>query len=246
MLPVHIVCISRRTILSSDEESDETAEPSYQPPTLPRSGPYRAPPLVSSSPPAPPPPPTANSPPPPPVGLRDPRLQIAPIGSSVQLSPQASTSTSTPRRPLQPTAQPRDSMMVRLLTLLEDIKDTQRVQFRMLKILVDSLIEPVKRAIAESITETVKETIQYKLKGTADKLSELQQKYDDIIDNIDEQEQYARRNCLIVFGVPEKNDENTTKLVCDIFKTNLKLEVQPLEVPPPKPSPWTKARPPEG
>ena len=136
MLPVHIVCISRRTILSSDEESDETAEPSYQPPTLPRSGPYRAPPLVSSSPPAPPPPPTANSPPPPPVGLRDPQLQIAPIGSSVHLSPQASTSTSTPRRPLQPTAQPRDSMMVRLLTLLEDIKDTQRVQFRMLQSLV--------------------------------------------------------------------------------------------------------------
>ena len=86
MLPVHIVCISRRTILSSDEESDETAEPSYQPPTLPRSGPYRAPPLVSSSPPAPPPPPTANSPPPPPVGLRDPQLQIAPIGSSVHFT----------------------------------------------------------------------------------------------------------------------------------------------------------------
>ena len=101
-----------------------------------------------------------------------------------------------------------------------------------------------KGAIAESITETVKETIQYELKGTADKLSELQQKYDDIIDNIDEQEQYSRRNCLIVFGVPEKNDENTTKLVCDIFKTNLKLEVQPSEID--RSQPWTKARPPEG
>ncbi len=49
------------------------------------------------------------------------------------------------------------------------------------KILMDSLIEPIKKAIAESITETVKETIQYELKDTADKLCELQQKYDDLI-----------------------------------------------------------------
>ncbi|KAM3878477.1 protein-glutamine gamma-glutamyltransferase 2 [Diretmus argenteus] len=98
------------------------------------------------------------------------------------------------------------------------------------KILMDSLIEPVKKAIAESITETVKETIQYELKGTAEKLNELQQNYDDLIDNLDEQEQYSRRNCLIVFGVPEQKDESTTKLVCDIFKANLKIEVLPSEI----------------
>ena len=98
------------------------------------------------------------------------------------------------------------------------------------KILMDSLIEPVKKAIAESITETVRETIQYELKDTADKLRELEHKYDDLIDNLDEQEQYSRRNYLIVFGVPEKRDEDTTKVICDIFKTNLKIEVQPTEI----------------
>ena len=57
------------------------------------------------------------------------------------------------------------------------------------KILMDSLIEPVKKAIAESITETVRETVQYELKDTADKLRELEHKYDDLINNLDEQEQ---------------------------------------------------------
>lgn len=73
------------------------------------------------------------------------------------------------------------------------------------KILMDSLIEPVKKAMAESITKTVRETIQYELKDTADKLCELQHKYDDLIDNLDEQEQYSPRNDLIVFGVHESH-----------------------------------------
>lgn len=36
-------------------------------------------------------------------------------------------------------------------------------------------------------------------------------------DNLDEQGQYSRQNCLVVFGVPENDRENTNKVISDFF-----------------------------
>lgn len=74
---------------------------------------------------------------------------------------------------------------------------------RICNTLLELLIEPVKEAITASITETVKESIEFQLQGTTDKLNDFQEKYDQLLDSLDEQEQYSRRNYLIVFGVPE-------------------------------------------
>lgn len=95
--------------------------------------------------------------------------------------------------------------------------DTSLV-YKISKILLESLMEPVKKAIVEYITEMVKETIQYGLNDGADK---LQHKYEDLIHNLGEQEQFCRRNCLFVF-VPEKRDEDKIRVVCDIFRTKLR------------------------
>ncbi len=121
-----------------------------------------------------------------------------------------------------------------------DIKDTISKQIDILfqdsdfirkisKILVDCLIEPVKKAITDSIMESVKESLKYELKNTIGKLAKLQKKYDDLEDTLDKQEQYSRRNCLVVSGVPENDRENTNKVIRDIFKNNLNIEVQPSE-----------------
>ncbi|KAK7919093.1 hypothetical protein WMY93_010377 [Mugilogobius chulae] len=98
------------------------------------------------------------------------------------------------------------------------------------KLLVDSLIEPIKRAITNSITESVKESLKYELQNTVDGLENLQRKYDDVEDILDEQEQYSRRNCLVVFGVPENDRENTDEVILGIIGKKLKLEIQPGEI----------------
>ena len=41
------------------------------------------------------------------------------------------------------------------------------------------------------------------------------------------QEQYSRRNCLRIFGVPEADNENTDAIVCRIANSNLGVDLRP-------------------
>ena len=54
------------------------------------------------------------------------------------------------------------------------------------KILFDSLIEPIKKAITDSTTDSIKDSLKYELQDTAEKLDELRKKYDDVEDILDE------------------------------------------------------------
>ncbi|CAL9695549.1 unnamed protein product [Knipowitschia caucasica] len=96
--------------------------------------------------------------------------------------------------------------------------------------LVDSLIEPIKRALTESITDSVRNSLKYELQNMTDSMNELKDKYNDIEDSLDEQEQYSRRNCLVLFGVPENDHENVNKVVMNVLKNNLNIAVQPGDV----------------
>lgn len=98
------------------------------------------------------------------------------------------------------------------------------------QLLVDSLIEPIKRAITDSIAESVRDSLKHEWEDTVDKINELQNKYNDIEDMLDEQEQYSRRNCLVVYGVPETDHENTNNIAMGIIKNNLNIDVRPGDI----------------
>ena len=64
-------------------------------------------------------------------------------------------------------------------------------------------------------------------------LKSLQKKQESLVERnkwlenqLNEQEQYSRRNCIRLFGVPENKNENTSKIVCEIAKKNLKVDLQ--------------------
>lgn len=76
----------------------------------------------------------------------------------------------------------------------------------------------------------VKDSLKYELQNTVDKLDDLQKKYIDIEDILDEKEQNSRRNCLVVFGVPDNDRENTNDIIMGIIKNNLIIKVQPGEI----------------
>lgn len=42
----------------------------------------------------------------------------------------------------------------------------------------------------------------------------------------DNVEQYSRRNCLRVFGIPEKENEDVEELLISVFNNNMKLNVE--------------------
>ena len=48
--------------------------------------------------------------------------------------------------------------------------------------------------------------------------------------DLNTQEQYSRRNCLRIFGVPEADDENTDAIVCRIANNNLGVDLRPNDI----------------
>ena len=42
---------------------------------------------------------------------------------------------------------------------------------------------------------------------------------------MDRQEQYSRRNCLLIHGITEGNQKNTHDLALDIFREKLDIEL---------------------
>ena len=48
--------------------------------------------------------------------------------------------------------------------------------------------------------------------------------------NHDEMEQYSRRNCLVIHGITEQQNEKTDSLVIDTINSNLKLALTPNDI----------------
>lgn len=116
-----------------------------------------------------------------------------------------------------------DAVSKQIDTLFQDGNFIRKIS----QLLVESLIEPIKRAISDSIAESVKDSVKHDLQNMTDRLDELQNKYNDIEDILDEQEQYSRRNCLVVHGVSENDRENTNEVIMGIIKNNLNIDVRP-------------------
>ena len=61
-----------------------------------------------------------------------------------------------------------------------------------------------------------------KLRG---EVSSLNEKLNGITEQVDRQEQYSRRNCLLIHGITEGNQENTDDLALEIFREKLDIEL---------------------
>ena len=68
-------------------------------------------------------------------------------------------------------------------------------------------------------------SLKEKVDSVTKQNEELERQLVDQEKRLDEQEQYTRRNCLLVHGVEEKNNEDTDQVSLDIFNKDLNLEV---------------------
>jgi hypothetical protein len=57
----------------------------------------------------------------------------------------------------------------------------------------------------------------------------LREKVSELTQKLDDSEQYSRRNCVEVFGIPQKNGEDVVKIVQDIGKS-LRIDVSPSSI----------------
>ena len=61
-------------------------------------------------------------------------------------------------------------------------------------------------------------------------VTELTDKVSNLSVQADEQEQYSRRNCLLIHGVEENRNEDTDTLSINIIKEHLGLDIQPSDI----------------
>ena len=61
-------------------------------------------------------------------------------------------------------------------------------------------------------------------------VKELTDKVSNLFVQVDEQEQYSRRNCLLIHGVEENQNEDTDILSINIINEHLGLDIQPSDI----------------
>lgn len=64
-----------------------------------------------------------------------------------------------------------------------------------------------------------------KINKLEEQVTTLTEKVKDLDKKVEKQEQYSRRNCLLIHGVTENKNENTDDLVVSIFKDNMDIEI---------------------
>ena len=63
------------------------------------------------------------------------------------------------------------------------------------------------------------------IKDLKEEVTYLRGKVDDITAETDRQEQYSRRNCLLIHGLPESKNENTDLLAMEAIETKMNIKI---------------------
>ena len=94
----------------------------------------------------------------------------------------------------------------------------------------------ITEALRDGVTQDVHQSLSFDIGKLTLKIEKLQASVSDLQSSQDEKlkdlhfqldnlEQYGRRNCLLIHGIPEKSGENTDTQVLEVFNNNLKLDI---------------------
>lgn len=84
------------------------------------------------------------------------------------------------------------------------------------------------------MTQEVYSAVKLDLEGQEKEIQSLEKKINHLNSMVrklemvnEEAEQYSRRNCLRIYGIPESANENTDNIVMDVINNKLKLGMPP-------------------
>ncbi|XP_072164256.1 uncharacterized protein [Diadema setosum] len=131
---------------------------------------------------------------------------------------------------------PADHRSETLPLTMTNVKETLQAQIkealcsddiieRMQEVITDAILEKVTQSVYEAISldlaqlKAEQHSVNAKLKALENDISKVQH-------DIEEQEQYSRRECLRFYGIPETKDENTDAVITDVVKKHLGITLQ--------------------
>lgn len=133
------------------------------------------------------------------------------------------------------TLQPLVTSMIQLILASPDLLNqlVDALHGAILPKLREAVKQEVKNQLSvDEICQTVYESVTMDVNSIKDDMADLRSEVDqlktekeDLIQQVDNQEQYSRRNCLLLHGVPETKGEKTTQICLDHINKSLKLKV---------------------
>ncbi|XP_071485124.1 uncharacterized protein [Diadema antillarum] len=100
-----------------------------------------------------------------------------------------------------------------------------------------ALVKAVKEAVIEDVTQRVYESLRLDIESKEreigaliSQMRKLQQRLDEVDDELDDQEQYSRRHCLKIHGIAERPSENTDDVVIQFAKDQLDVDIKPTDI----------------
>ncbi len=98
----------------------------------------------------------------------------------------------------------------------------------------NSLVEAVTKAVTEKISQSIYDSMSHDIACTQEKVDQLEDSIkelkianDQLKQELDDAEQYSRRNCLLLHGIKESKKENTTTTFIETMGTHLGIELSP-------------------
>ena len=61
-------------------------------------------------------------------------------------------------------------------------------------------------------------------------MSKMNERTEELQSKIDWQEQYSRRNCMVIYGIIENKEENTVQKATDFINDNLEIKIDNIDV----------------
>ena len=61
-------------------------------------------------------------------------------------------------------------------------------------------------------------------------VSKMNKRIEELENKIDRQEQYSRRNCILIHGIAENKEENTDQQAIDFINENLDIKIDEIDI----------------
>ena len=92
------------------------------------------------------------------------------------------------------------------------------------------LTEALKASVTDAVLTSVNDALNLELQSRDTKIAELETQNVNLKAEIEDLEQYSRRNCLIVHGLEEKEGKDTDKVIQSFAKTHLKMDLKEQDI----------------
>ena len=69
-----------------------------------------------------------------------------------------------------------------------------------------------------------------KIEGLNGIVSKMNERIEDLENEIDRQEQYSRQSCILIHGIAENKEENTDQQAIDFINDNLDIKINEINI----------------